>query len=257
MFEDLLRLYEKAQVNAGEPKSIFGETFLFNEGWLLAGVLSLWQRWEKPSALPFLPFPKNSLVRAPVQLYTSFRKTKRSEALGETNTRADGVAGHFQKNKSKSGVTFRTDLSYFAAFEAKMYSRFSPIKNAKYSQASRTIACMIHSAIKAKLGGDYRLFFVTLYPADSTLIRPSSYPREVIEQEIAERIVAYKADGRQVQEFERGWKAVWDRVKVVWATWEQVKDELQDTGLERFYSLCKDFNKKKAAKERALSAPTT
>src|SRR5690349_20129058 len=99
MFEDLLRLYEKAQVNTGEPKSIFGETFLFNEGWLLAGVLSLWQRGEKPSALPFLPFPKDSLVRAPVQLYTSFRKTKRSEALGETNTRADGVAGHFQKNK--------------------------------------------------------------------------------------------------------------------------------------------------------------
>ena len=41
---------------------------------------------------------------------------------------ADGVAGHFQKDRSKSGVTFRTDLTYFAAFEAKMYSGFSPVK---------------------------------------------------------------------------------------------------------------------------------
>lgn len=83
MFEDLLRLYEKAQVNSGEPRSIFGETFLFNEGWLLAGVLSLWQWGEKPSDLPFLPFQEGSLVRAPVQLYTPFKKVKSEDALGD------------------------------------------------------------------------------------------------------------------------------------------------------------------------------
>ena len=86
-------------------------------------------------------------------------------------------------------------------------------------------------------------------PATGAFGHPHSW---FIEQEVADRIVAYKADGRLIEGFERRWKSVWDRVEIVWATWEQVTEELQDAALDRFYALCKEFNKKKAREESPL-----
>lgn len=247
MFRGFLRIYEKTQVNSGERRSLLAETEIFNEGFLLAGILQIWKTWDRASRFRFMPFPTNSEVRAPVQLYTCFKKMRRHDNVAETNTRADGVAGQFKPNKSKSGIVFPRDLSYFTAFEGKMYSPYSPIKNAEYSQVARTISCMMHAAVEAELAGDYRLFFVTLYPADTPFINPAKFTREFIKQEIEGRIAQYKGDGRSIDAFEQNWRAVWARTQTVWATWEEVVEEIGDPDLRDFYLLCKRFNEKKPA----------
>lgn len=93
--------------------------------------------------------------------------------------------------------------------------------------------------------GDYRLFFVTLYPEDSKVITPSKYSKEFIEAEINQRILEYKSDGRTIDLFENNWKDVFQRVEMKWATWEEVVDEMKDQYLAEFYRLCKRFGKKK------------
>ena len=157
------------------------------------------------------------------------------------------MAGHFKADQSKSGIVFCPDLSFFTAFEGKMYSPFSRIKNAEYSQAARTVSCIINTAVKARLAGDYRLFFVTLYPADTRLINPAKFTREFIEQEIESRIALYKRDGRSIDAFEQDWRAVWNRTQTVWSTWEEVVEEIGDAHLSEFYALCKLFNRRESA----------
>src|SRR5262245_11667380 len=76
VFEALLKLYEQSIVNPREPRCVFAETDLFNEGWLLRGVLAAWRAWDRPSNCPFLPFPPGSVVRSSAQLYTPFKKRK-------------------------------------------------------------------------------------------------------------------------------------------------------------------------------------
>jgi hypothetical protein len=106
---------------------------------------------------------------------------------------------------------------------------------------------MVNAAVKAQLAGDYRLFFVTLYPADTRFINPAKFTRAFLEQEIEGRIALYKRDGRSIDAFEQNWRAVWDRTETVWATWEEVVDETGDPDLREFYALCKLFNRKEPA----------
>jgi hypothetical protein len=241
MFGDLLRLYENSRSHSPNSRPVFAETSLFNEGWLLAGVLDIWSRRVGPSQLPFLPMPPKSKVRAPVQMYAPFRKVKRGDLYGETNTRADGIAGHFVGNQSKSGVLIQKDATYFASFEAKMYSNFSPIKNSPYSQVARTICCMVHAAIKARVDRSATLHFAVLYPEDNHRIVPSRHGPAAVTREIEERIALYRMDGRLLAEFESKWRSCWERVKVTWVTWEAITDELGDRDLREFYGLCKKF----------------
>ena len=241
MLDKLLRLYESQSTSAGS-KSVFAETLLFNEGWLLVGVLDLWQRWNRPSRFPFLPFAAGSKVRSPVQLYVPFKKMKRVDDYGETNTRADGLVGHFNHDASKSGVRLFSSTSFLVAFEAKMSSGFSPIKNHRYSQVSRTVACMIHAAIEAKVAQSANLHFVVLYPQGNRKIDPAKHTRDNIASDIEARVAHYRNDGRSLPAFESAWRQIWDRMIVTWATWEDVVDEMNNMHLTEYYQLCKRFN---------------
>lgn len=246
MFEALLRLYDQSKVNPGEPRSVFGETDLFNEGWLLRGVLAAWQAWDRPSRFRFLPFPPGSIVRSSPQLYTPFKKRKKKgDTTGEHNTRADAVAGHFRGDKSKSGLRFVEGGSFFAGIEAKMYSGFSKIKNSTYSQLARTACCLVHGASEIRVVEDARFYLVTLYPDDNKKISPAKYTKEFIETEIRDRVRGYGAGGSAQADFERTLSQVWDRFQLVWVRWEEVVEEINDQHLREFYRLCKKFGKAK------------
>ncbi len=66
MINELMRVWEGSRLNRGQPESLFNPTLIFNEGWLLRGVLRQWKLAPGKSRLPFLPFPTESLLRRPV-----------------------------------------------------------------------------------------------------------------------------------------------------------------------------------------------
>jgi hypothetical protein len=246
MFEALLKLYDQSKVNPREPRCVFGETDLFNEGWLLRGVLAAWQAWDRPSNFPFLPFPLGSIVRSSPQIYTPFKKRKKKgDTTGEHNTRADAVAGHFRADHSKSGLRFVKGGGFFAGFEAKMYSGFSRIKNSAYSQLARTASCLVHGASEVRVAEDARFYLVTLFPADNKKISPAKYTKEFIETEIRDRVREYGVGGGVQDAFQRTLSQVWDRLQLVWLHWEEVVEEINDPHLHEFYRLCKKFGKAK------------
>ena len=73
MIGELLRIYNLSRTNAGKPECTFAETLIFNEGWLLRGVLKHWQSWTQLARFSFLPFPEGVKVYSEAQLYTPFK----------------------------------------------------------------------------------------------------------------------------------------------------------------------------------------
>ena len=124
MLRQLIDIYQASRTNPGVPNCTFAETLLFNEGWLLRGVLHEWQRRTPPSRFGFLPFPQRATVYSEAQLYTPFKARFRGDKGAEAHTHVDGIVGDL-RFVAKSGVTLAPDWRYLAVFEAKMYSALS------------------------------------------------------------------------------------------------------------------------------------
>lgn len=251
MIKELMAIYETSRLNDGAPECIFAETLIFNEGWLLRGTLNEWRRCRQSNLkFPFLPFPKGATVYSEAQLFTPFKKRVNIDTAGETNTHVDGVVGSFSFPETKSGLVLDKDATYLAVFEAKVYSGLSRgIKNSgNYSQVSRTIACIINSVIKTGISKDDNpIYYIVIYPNDNYKIDPAIYTKEFIETQIEERISGYKQGGaikNEFNDFEMQWLDVLKRVTIQFVTWEAVLDEIDDNDINKFFELCKRFNRK-------------
>jgi hypothetical protein len=252
MWNLLLAIYEANLLNVGEPKCLFAETQIFNEGWLLRSVLQAWKTNSPASESPFLPIPKDAKVYSEAQLFTPFKVRRRSERAGEpkgeTNTRVDGIAGYFSiAPGTKSGIELDRGCPYIAVFEAKLYSPLSTgITHApKYDQVSRTTACLIHALLEAKPKDGSEAHLVVLYPADHPRIDPGRYEKNHVKHRIASRLKGYKDAGKatdEIRQFETGWEEMSEYVDVHFVTWEDVVDEIDDVELHWFYGLCRQFN---------------
>jgi hypothetical protein len=246
MLRELLQIYDESQTNPGKPECTFAETLIFNEGWLLRGVLKEWQRCTQPSRFSFLPFPQGSVVYSEAQLYTPFKARFRGDKLAEAHTHADGIVGDLQI-VGRSGATLTPGWRYLAVFEAKMYSPLSSgTKNApRYDQVSRTVACMIHAILESDDADDRLADLVVLYPADSNKIRPNHHARDCVEERIAERVRTYLAfgkHGKPAARFFDEWRTVLSRIQIQFLTWEDVLAEIDSDGLNQFYDFCIQFN---------------
>jgi hypothetical protein len=100
MIKELMKIYNNSKLNDGKPKCIFAETLVFNEGWLLRGILEKWRELKSQSKFPFLPFPKSVKIYSEAQLYTPFKKRSRNDKQGEDNTHVDGIVGNFSIHPS-------------------------------------------------------------------------------------------------------------------------------------------------------------
>jgi hypothetical protein len=238
-------------VNVGKPKCIFAETLIFNEGWLLRGILEKWRGLKGQSKFPFLPFPKGVKIYSEAQLYTPFKKRSIEDKQGEDNTHVDGIVGNFSlRPNTKSGIDLDGDFKYLAIFEAKMYSELAKgithVKN--YNQVSRTIACIINSVLKVRGSPNNSIYYIITYPNDNKKIESETYTKKFIEGEIEERIKIYKEpktvkiDG-DFDSFEKYWKNVLGKIEVQFVTWDAILDEIKDQDIKRFYDLCKEYNK--------------
>jgi hypothetical protein len=253
VWKELLKIYQENCLNEGNPECLFAETLLFNEGWLLRSVLKEWKIGSMTPELTFLPFPPDARVYSEGQLRTPFKVRRRSqrtgEPKGETNTRVDGIAGHFSiAAGTKSGIELDSGCRYIAVFEAKL---FSPIakgtKNAPdYDQVSRTAACLIHALLGAGLAAGGAAHLVILYPQDNLDVDPNDYVEVHIKERIKNRLQAYKRAGDstpEIGQFEAGWEEMFVQIAIHFETWEKVLDEIGDSELNRFYELCKHFNR--------------
>jgi hypothetical protein len=243
----LMEIYNGSRLNDGEPDCIFAETLIFNEGWLLRGVLERWRRSKGQSKFAFLPFPDNIKIYSEAQLFTPFKRRLRIHRQGEGNTHVDGIVGSFSFSNIKSGVVLDNNCEYLAVFEAKMYSGLAGgVKHiGNYSQVSRTLACMVNSVLKRSVDS---IHFAVIYPEDSKKIDPTKYTRSFIEGEIEERLRGYKqsvlinrGDDRLAL-FEKQWKSTLRSIDIEFITWEDILSELGDQDIDRFYELCKKHN---------------
>ncbi len=250
MLHELLEIYHKSRANPGKPECIFAETLIFNEGWLLRGVIQEWQRCTQPARFPFLPFPEEIVVYSEAQLYTPFKARFQGGNQAEGHTHVDGIVGDFQI-VGKSGVVLNRDCRlskpYLTVFEAKMYSALAKgVKWAPdYDQVSRTVACMIHAILESESAGDRVAHLVVLYPADNIKIHPDQYTRERVERRIAKRVQGYlSAEGHDAPNarFFAGWHDVLPQIQIQFLTWEDVLAEIDSNELNRFYALCVQFN---------------
>jgi len=247
MLRELLKLYDKSRTNPGKPACTFAETLIFNEGWLLRGVLNEWQGWTQPARFSFLPFPQGVKVYSEAQLYTPFRARFQGDKLAEAHTHVDGIVGDFQIVATKSGATLTPDWRYLAVFEAKMYSSLSSgtTHAPGYDQASRTAACMIHAILESGGADDRLAHLVVLYAADNNKIHPCRHTREYAEGRIAERVRTYLASGKHgkpIPRFFDEWCTVLPRIQIQFLTWEDVLSEIDSDELNQFYDLCVEFN---------------
>jgi hypothetical protein len=249
IWKHLLQLYEESRLNEGEPDCTFAETLIFDEGWLLRSVLTAWRTGSTSSQLPFLPFPPDARIYSEGQLRTPFRARRRGDPQAESHTHVDGIAGHFRiADGTKSGIELDSGCRYLAAFEAKL---FSPIargtKNAPhYDQVSRTSACLIHALLGAGLAAGGAAHLVILYPQDNLDVDPNDYVQVHIQERIKNRLHAYKTAGKptpEITQFEAGWEEMLAQIAIQFETWEKVLDEIGDGELNRFYELCKKFNR--------------
>ena len=248
MLKELLKIYEDGLVNPQAPECLFAETLIFNEGWLLRSILSEWRTRSESARLGFLPFPEGVKIYSEGQLYTPFKARERGDKLAEANTRADGIAGDFSIQDTKSGIVVNSDFRYIAVFEAKMYGRISGgTKNAPwYDQVSRTAACLINSIVLAKPKGSYAAHLAVLYPEDNDRINRDLYTKTHIENQISERLRPFMEKHRRtdgITRFADGWRHVLDSLEIGFHTWEEVLAEIGNDDLDRFYRLCERFNR--------------
>lgn len=242
MIEELLRIYEESRLNAGKPESLFNPTLIFNEGWLLRGVLRQWKLAPAASRLPFLPLPAYARIYSEGQLYTPFAARQRGDKLTEAHTHVDGIAGDFSIGATKSGIEVDPGCRYLAVFEAKLYSPIAGgISHAPgYDQVSRTVACTVNALLRARCSGPYAAHVVVLYPASHARIDSARYNKANLERQIATRVQEFGLPPTDV--FAAGWHAALDTVRLSFVTWEDVLAEIDDDPLREFYRLCLRFN---------------
>ena len=249
MFRELLEIYQSSLVNEGAPECLFAETLIFNEGWMLRSVLKEWLTGSKRSQFRFLPFPGGVKLYSEGQLRTPFKAGYRGDPQAESHTRVDGIVGNFSIVGTKSGIGLNPDFRYVSVFEGKLYSRIARgTKNAPYyDQISRTTACIINAILQAGTGTGYRAHLAVLYPEDNRHIDPALYSTAYIENQITKRVQAFMeagTDDGDITRFAAGWRDVLKNLQIWFVPWEEVLAEIGCDDLDRFYELCKRFNRR-------------
>ena len=118
-------------------------TLLYNEGWLLRGVLHWFsQHRDIEHSLSFLP---GSEWYSEGMLSSTFLPAFKGDKLAESYTHADGVIGSISVGEAgREDVSLVKPYEQFIVLEAKLFSPLSKgTKNApNYDQAARIVACM-------------------------------------------------------------------------------------------------------------------
>ncbi len=259
MIQKLLELYEQSKLNKGNPKCIFPETMIFNEGWLLRVILNRLMEVKdvKDTNLSdFLPFPKDSKIYSEGRLTTPFKPiTQQDTTSTEKQTHIDGIVGDFELYETtKSGIKISDDFKYLSIFESKICSPLSSgtENEPNFDQVTRTISCMIFHIMKFENLKERKIFLVIIYPKENKKIDALKYTEndnEFIKEEIKQKLSRYKkgheASSQELIEFESKYKEIIQNINIKFVNWEDILNEIkEDTLINEFYDLCKKFNKK-------------
>ncbi len=177
----------------------FPQTIIFNEGWLLRIVLN-WV-FENNTALNQIDYVKESSWFSEGLLSSPFHHRSRNDKLAEGKTHADGVTGHFIVSEgAKADIRLKNQGTYFAIFEAKLFSNFSPGTKyfPTYNQVSRNIACMAYLETINPHDSYSKFVFSVTYPRERRLESDflASLDKDKIAQDVYNRIENYEFNNR-------------------------------------------------------------
>lgn len=237
----------------------FPQTLIYNEGWLLRIVLN-WV-YENETSLDKIDYVKNTSWFSEGLLASPFHHKSRSDKLAEGKTSADGVMGHFVISKGrKADIQLINQGTYFAIFEAKLFSVFSPGTKyfPKYNQVSRNIACMANLLTPDHYQSYSTIRFSAIYPKERNKESDflSYLDKNRIKDDVYNRIKSYKSDNRQDEYekhnywFENYFLNFLSNIKIQKIEWESVIDEILSNDIEfgkelkSYYQKCVLHNKK-------------
>lgn len=260
LIQKFMDIYEVSKLNKGKPICIFPETDIFNEHWLLRGILNNLMEVKdlKDNRLSFfLPFPDDSKRFSEGRLKTPFNKEEKGDSNStEGQTPFDGIVGDFELiENSKSGIRILPDFNYLSFFEAKMCSSIGlgTSNETNFSQISREISCIIYQIMKINDLEGKIINLIVFYPIHNKKIKSEIYTndnKKFIKNQIKNKIFNYKVKHNELsqdfKDFESKYETLLDHVNVKFFDWETILNEIKDdTPIHEFYNLCKEFNKPK------------
>lgn len=225
----------------------FRSTEIYNENWLLRGLLHQVSQVSLPSST--FSFSSGSSWFSEAMLPTAFRARYRGDSLAESRTNADGVVGHILVGaRAKADLELNSDARQSVVIEAKIGAPLpTGTRNAPgFDQAARNVACMAEVLRRASLHPsrlDHRSF-VVLAPEKSVLAGTFSdeMDRDGMGEKILDRVSAY--DGELDAWYEEWAKPTLRRVALRSVSWESAIQQLAAVdpkgaeSLSEFYQLC-------------------
>ena len=233
-------------------KSCLPPTLLYNEGWMLRLVLSLFE--ELQIADHPLAMPGSCRWYSEALLPTPFLPRTRKDQFGESWTHADGVIGHFAIGSGAKGdLALLKDSTHFVVLEAQMFSSLSAgVSHARYyDQAARYVACIAETLQRANRHPSHMspLGFYVLAP--QTQVRKGIFATDMTKESIGNkvRLRATEYGDAKDEWLEQWFNPTLEQIVVDTLSWEEVieairaKDSESGASLERFYKLCLRFNR--------------
>jgi len=259
-FDSILRLLRSAET----AMPAFPPTELFNETWMLRLVLDALQRHG--GTAPGLAFSPRSSWYSEARMRSPFLGRWRGDPLAEGFTHTDAVIGQiaFQRG-TRAGFILAPGTTQLVVVEAKMFSNLaSGVKWApKWSQASRTLACMAFALRQAgRPLSDYASLGFTVLAPKRELRGPGSnleacLDPAVVRREVRSRVAAYSDGDESAHDDLCCWEQDWlhpllqrlqDTNELGVLTWERCVEALTDrdadagADLLEFYERCLTFS---------------
>lgn len=238
-------------LQCGEPDAPLPPTEPHNEGWMLRLLLDFLSR-HPGSSHPLSP-TSGARWASEVLLPSRFLAVRRGDPLAEGFTHADGIVGHFAVRRARGDVEIEPNARQLLVIEAKLGSPLSSgtRRAPEFDQAARNVACLAHIGAHVP-----QLSFYVVAPQAQIAagIFGELVTAASISSKVKSRCDAYA--GAHDAWYSDTFVPTLARMQVAAVSWEDVLDQLPDTGetrtLRDFYERCLRFNPSRSFRGDAL-----
>ncbi len=243
--------------NLESGKGRMPPTILYNEGWLLRGIL-YWFSQNQAAGHP-LAFQPGANWYSEGWLTSIFFPQYHKDGLAEHYTRADGVIGNIAVGKKGKYDVFLLDpCKQFLVLEAKLFSKLSggTTRIRGYNQVARSTACMASVLWEARYptAEFTSLGYYVLAPEQEIETESSFYDfldKESLRQSVLDRVELYRERSNYLEKrrwFEDFFEPLLAKIDLLLISWEEAiyaikqDDEEMGQALGKFYARCLVYN---------------
>lgn len=232
-------------------------TILYNEDWLLRGIL-YWFFQNQAAGHP-LSFQPGANWYSEGCLTSIFLPHYHKDELAERYTRADGVIGNIAVGKAGKYDVFLVDpFKQFVVLEAKLFSKLAggTPRIPGYNQVARSIVCMASVLWEARCPAEEfaSLGYYVLAPEQEIETESSFYDfldKESVRQSVLDRVELYQERSNYLEKrqwFEDFFEPLLAKINLLLISWEEAifaikqDDEEMGQALGKFYARCLVYN---------------